>query len=89
MITDEEKIEMVTDAAVGADVDIRTDYSGDFMFGKECFGIVCDVKQYGLFLVRLAEEDSDLARELALSVRTDGMGLSTIFYWQNLETGGE
>lgn len=85
MVIEEETLRTLVDAATGTDADVRTDYSGDFMFGKTCFGIVGDMNDYGLFLVRVAEEDGDLARGLANSVRTDGMGMSTIFYWEHLE----
>lgn len=89
MVIEEETLDTLLDAAMGTDADVRTDYSGDFMFGKTCFGIVGDMKDYGLFLVRVAEEDGDLARELAVSVRTDGMGMNSIFYWEHLETSDE
>ena len=85
MVVEEETLDTLVDAATSTEADVRTDYSGDFMFGKTCFGIVGDMQDYGAFLVNVAEEDSELARELANSVRTDGMGMSTIFYWEHLE----
>lgn len=89
MVIEEETLDTLIDAATSTDADVRTDYSGDFMFGKQCFGIVGDTHDYGAFLVNLAEEDSELARELANSVRTDGMGMSSIFYWEHLQIENE
>jgi len=77
--------EVVFDAAdmagLDTDEDLRRDYSGRFMFGEECFGIVGDAGSYGEFMANVAMEDADLAKALAGAVRTDSMGLSTIYYF--------
>jgi len=77
---------------------IRRDYSGRGMYGDECFGIVCDIQDLLLFVVALTTQgdpDDDefewTVMELVKKARSDGMGLSTIWYfpgWQ-LEGGDE
>lgn len=73
----------ITAANIDGDDALRRDYPGGPMFRDECFGIVCDVREYGRFLMALAGEDMELAKELAGDVSTDSMGLGTIYYWSN------
>lgn len=66
------------------DAYLTFDYSGRFMYGKTCFGIVGGISEYGRFLVQLAStgpEGEDAAHELAQRVSTDSMGLDSIFYF--------
>lgn len=64
---------------------IRTDYSGRAMYGSSCFGLVLqDAGEVASVLVTLSHlEGYDRwdVQELARSMRTDNMGLSTIFYF--------
>lgn len=69
--------------SVGADCEIRADYSGRAMFGDECFGIVhngADVL-IGVAFACLIGDDYLVAAELAQAARTDSMGRSTITYF--------
>ena len=51
---------------------LRTDYSGRGMFGRTCWGIVCD-------------DPNDIIVEVGLKgAKTDSMGTSTIVYWPNI-----
>lgn len=77
-----EAVVMAADmAGIDIDDDLRRDYSGRGMYGDKCFGIVCGDREYGAFLVELAGDDPELARELADSVKTDSMGTRAIYYW--------
>lgn len=80
-----EQSEYVFDAAdmagIDTDEDLVRDYSGRFMFGETCFGIIGDQQSYGQFMIELAAGDADLARELSNAVKTDSMALSTIYYF--------
>jgi hypothetical protein len=67
---------------------IRTDYSGRGMYGAECFGLVCDLPDVMATLVMLSHAstpDSDEVEwdvvELSRRMCSDGMGLSSIFYF--------
>jgi hypothetical protein len=73
--------------------DIRTDYSGRGMYGKECIGFV--TKEAALIPMaltavlidteRYALLDNNIAWSDLTDIRTDSMGLSTIVYfpdWQ-------
>jgi hypothetical protein len=51
---------------------LRTDYSGRGMFGRTCWGIVCD-------------DPNDVIVDVGLKgAHTDSMGTSTIVYWPNI-----
>lgn len=77
-----EAVVMAADmAGIDIDEDLRRDYSGRGMYGDECVGIVCGDREYGTFLTELADDDPELARELADSVKTDSMATRTIYYW--------
>ena len=75
------------------DVDISKNYSGRYMYGDECFGIV--MGQYfnpsaflAKFVLMLQDEgERDLAYELAGSVREDNMGLGSIVYFPSIKWG--
>lgn len=62
----------------------RTDYSGRGMYGKQCFGIICD---YPLdIIVILVDvirdcEEFENAFEISGSPKIDSMGLSQILYF--------
>lgn len=61
--------------------DVRTDYPGRGMFGKTCFGIVGDHSTLVKFITYVCEVLADQKREWLTNVRTDDMGLRTIYYW--------
>jgi len=62
--------------------DVRDDYSGRNMYGKECPGVEAgsEAEIFTMF-VELAENDPVMAKELAKSAKTDNMGLGLIVYW--------
>jgi hypothetical protein len=57
------------------------DYSGRFMYGSVCIGVVGDNND---FLDFWADLDSQVRREIG-HPSTDSMGLSTIWYWPQVE----
>lgn len=70
------------DAQMGGDVDIRDDYSGRYMYGRECLAVVGDNYTLDVFL--------DACRYYGIGARLgnmaqDSMGLSQVFYWPSIE----
>src|SRR5262245_58473120 len=69
------------------DIRIRKDDSGRGMFGKTCFGIVGDLRDFARFLVeivpQLSEEDNDVIDWT--EVEMDSMGRQWIFYWRYVQ----
>jgi hypothetical protein len=70
------------------------EYSGRGMFGKYCLGIVADDMSFIADIINdmigqvtnncygLSEEEAkDIVQLLFSEMRTDSMGLSTIYYW--------
>ena len=71
--------------------DFRPDYSGRGMYGRECIGVVCDSLRDFMRLVHevvcMVENDGGCphdATSILADVSTDGMGLSTIYYFTGL-----
>lgn len=68
--------------------DFRGDYSGRFMYGKSCVGIVYDVDD-DTVLNDLEEyfldvDESNFAESIRNSARFDSMGLSRIVYFPSI-----
>ena len=94
---DEDEYDMGEEA-----LDFRYDYSGRFMFGERCLGIVGSIETISRFLQQLAfeagraaalnmEDDPSLVLYNAMSLRgarQDSMGLSTIMYWPGVQLDG-
>lgn len=87
-LRDSEAVVMAADTAgIDLDSDLRRDYSGRFMYGDECFGIVGGPGEFAEFIALIASDEADgcategLAKRLADAVKTDSMGLSTIYYF--------
>lgn len=94
MVLDREAvINALYDAGLGDDEDVlREDYSGRFMYGAECLGIVHaphggDIGKFYIYLAQYL--DADVACELADAARTDSMGLDTITYWPGVTLEAE
>ena len=73
------------DAQMGGDVDIRDDYSGQYMYGAECLAVVGDNYVLDVFL--------DAARFFGIeaslrTMREDSMGLRSVYYWPNIKVEG-
>ena len=80
----------LNDAADVAGLDtsaIRAKYSGRGMYGGECFGIVCDVGEFALFCAALGSSADDW--DFVGRAQSDGMGLSTIWYFPGVTTDGK
>jgi hypothetical protein len=93
----------IEDACYQADLDpdeaIRTNYSGRYMYGRNCFGLVVDsLSQAVRVLLELAFDsadcgtsdslDRDVIEELGQSMATDNMGLSMIVYFPGFNLEG-
>ena len=68
------------------DYDFYEDYSGRFMYGRQCVGIICD--NIGECLVRLCcylvAEGVDLQPNMLLPISYDNMGRQLILYFPNI-----
>ena len=70
--------EAVRKLAEDTGTELRESYSGRFMYGKICMGIVCDKSDY--------EDVLERAVKLGLkNHRTDNMGLRMIIYFPDVE----
>jgi hypothetical protein len=88
---------LIERAAYEADLDLETNltftYSGRYMYGRQCFGVIGTLEDYGKFLLMLAEAEAnagnfyggELAWELAQGVSTDNMGFDTIYYFPSVK----
>jgi hypothetical protein len=75
MITQDQR-DAIDELAEMFEASIREDYSGRFMYGDTCYGIVFD-------------DDADTVINQAIILgltgsRIDNMGLSTIVYWPHI-----
>lgn len=75
-----------------ADVSAYWQYSGRFMYGKHCFGVVGDAGAATRFVLAVVDlaRDVEEAEELARYLRTerfshDSLGRQAIFYWEGVE----
>jgi hypothetical protein len=76
--------EEIEDALEGCGLDgeisIYENYSGRGMYGSECFGIVCNESNFAQFCAAIGAA-TDGWGDWIYKVRSDSMGLSTIWYW--------
>jgi hypothetical protein len=64
--------------------DLREDYSGRGMFGRECIGLTGDVTDLVRFTLRITDPENEWRvsnNEWLLDIRSDSMGYDMIFYW--------
>lgn len=79
------------DADLEPEEDLRDDYSGRGMYGRNCFGFVTSIAGLARFfaaLGALAAEDEELEQlpgDLARNLSSDSMGRDTIFYFPNFQ----
>jgi hypothetical protein len=74
--------EKIKEAANAAGASYRENYSGRYMFGDCCPGVVGDVHT-------LAEVLANLPSVLRKTFKQDNMGMEYIYYWPNLATKKE
>ena len=93
---DTEAVVMAADmAGIDIDDDLRRDYSGRFMYGEKCFGLVAHPSAFARFMAEVAKDEAEgnatdgLCDRLAGALRTDDMGLSTIHYFPGLLLDGD
>ena len=77
-----EAAERIKEAAETAGAQFYENYSGRFMFGACCPGVVGDIHT-------LAEVLANLPPDLRKTFRQDSMGLEYIYYWPSLVTEKE
>lgn len=73
----EDQVRILSDEAEYREGEVRTDYSGRGMYGKECFGIVV---RYRDDLGEILDAAGDFTEDMDNPV-WDNMGLSHIAYW--------
>lgn len=56
-------------------------YSGRAMYGDKCFGIVGDDSDLIRFVQAASSRELEDPGDWLPNVRSDGMGLQTIYYW--------
>lgn len=79
--------EILIDFCESNELEYRTDYAGRFMYGKKCFGIVCDSPLSTA--IQLADairdcEDFNSAYDELGTPRMDNLGLSYILYFPSV-----
>lgn len=66
----------------GDEDSIYTNYSGRYMYGATCFGVVLSGPvALARFMIELSQEDYDLALDLSQRMAVDNMGHDTIYYF--------
>lgn len=74
-MSNDEAVEIIEEVAIEIDGEIRNNYSGRFMYGETCYGIVC------------AEPTSCIEEAASRGLRgakTDNMGREFIVYWPSV-----
>lgn len=64
--------------------DFRFQYSGRFMYGQTCLGLVGNLNTLIEFIQWIVPEISELAESDMSNVRSDNMGLDMIYYWPDI-----
>lgn len=92
--------EMIRDAVINVDdeevVSIRNNYSGRYMYGRKCIGIVGDESTCKEIIREVLKEAHELAIDnpnfnyglvvdTLLQYSQDSMGRGVIYYWQNID----
>jgi hypothetical protein len=75
------------------DLTPRFGYSGRFMYGRTCFGLVGNIAQINSFIITLVldlmEDDNNEVNEEFIDsfreMKLDSMGLDSIMYFTNLD----
>ena len=79
-------------------LDLRTDYSGRCMYGRECVGVVGQMHDIQNFLKEVtseshyADDESEMFEDwlcYCFDYRQDSMGLDIIIYWPDMEAPEE
>lgn len=94
-VTREQLEEVLMDAGLDPNLtsDVRWDYSGRFMYGRTCLGIVGTHQHLVALAVEVGRriewgnQDVDweyLSRRL-VDVRVDSLGTDSIFYWPDVQ----
>lgn len=78
--------EAALDAGLEPESDIYRAYSGRFMYGRSCLGVVGTINQYTEFLLAMERSDcgDEYTNKMAENVTTDNMGRQTIFYFPGI-----
>jgi len=79
---DSYQVDLIEQAVVDLNGMWRDDYSGRAMYGATCVGFdVADQREAAKVLVEVADQDVELARELAERWTTDAMGKGIMVYF--------
>lgn len=74
-MNNDDKIDVIEQTAFRVGGDVRYDYSGRGMFGKQCLGIVCDNPQAAI---------EEAASRGLRGAEVDSMGRQSIVYWRSV-----
>lgn len=94
----EELSSVIREVAEDCDITIHKDYSGRFMYGATCLGLSFEGSAGSLFAAFIRELEAfgeyvnEEAAEMFEAMRSDNLGLGTIFYfpgWKFDESEGE
>lgn len=71
------------DAGLDPERHVCRSYSGRFMYGRTCFGIVGSISEYTEFMLAIERSDEgfEYTNKMAEVVTTDSMGRDMIFYF--------
>jgi hypothetical protein len=75
----EDDVQTIREVALAVDGTVRAAYSGKGMYGRLCYGIVCENPN------RCLEEAGNRGLTHGL---VDSMGLQSIVYWPHVTNGG-
>lgn len=102
MILNEETRELLESEALDAELRFTADYSGRYMYGRECVGVIGsfrDIVSFVSSVSRLAGEACDSPHTLDLQInefvssigncQVDSYGLDTVCYWPSVKVGEE
>ena len=82
---------LIEDFCDTGDYEFRGDYSGRYMYGRSCVGIVCDnpitatVELFAYILNEDEDTDIDELASILGDARSDNMGLSMIVYFPQIK----
>jgi len=76
-------VDLLIDTAFEAGCTVRTDYSGRYMYGETCVGVVGTPGALAAFVALITRrlDDQELDTDWLGRMRQDHMGLSDIWYW--------
>jgi hypothetical protein len=89
-VIDHDEMDGLEQAAADHGCDLRTDYSGRFMYGAKCVALTGDsAKDVTKALMQFSQDEPDLATELADAWTQDQMGRGVVVYFPGFQPDDE